>query len=135
MIGCTSPLERIDSVSSASSSSRKSLRGLSRLGRTSAVATMRCWPSGGSDAALGTGAFMGPLRLGLSLSGGLIAALALDDLGRELDVGLTAGAVEIVEQDRLAVRRRLGHANVARDDRLVDLGAEEGADVVGNFLR
>ena len=31
MIGCTRPLERIDSASSASSSSRKSLRGLSRL--------------------------------------------------------------------------------------------------------
>src|SRR6185295_18153227 len=122
MIGCTSPLERIDSASSASSSSRKSLRGLSLLGRTSAVATMRCSPSGGScGRPPGTGspiseasprprrlfcsgAFMVPLGVlgGVDLSG-LVAALALNDLGRELDVGLAPGAVEVVEQDRLAV--------------------------------
>ncbi len=38
----------------------------------------------------------------------------------QLDVGLRAGAVEIVDQHRLAVRRRLGDPDVARDHGVVD---------------
>ena len=64
-----------------------------------------------------------------------LLALALDDLGGELDVGLAAGAVVVVEQDRLAVRGRLGDAHVARDHGLVDLGPEEGAHVRRDLLR
>ena len=55
--------------------------------------------------------------------------LALDDFGGELQIGLAAGALEVVEQHRLAVRRRLRHAHVARDDRLVDRVAHVGAHV------
>ena len=42
-----------------------------------------------------------------------------------LQIGLRARALQVVEQHRLAVGRRLGDAHVARDDGLVDLVAHE----------
>ncbi len=56
-------------------------------------------------------------------------ALALDDFGSELQIGLRADAFEIVEQHRLAVGRRLGDPHVARNDGVVDLVAHELAHV------
>src|SRR3989440_7390814 len=73
-------------------------------------------------------------RLGRARSSRPQMALALDDLVRELDVGLAAGAVVVVEQDRLAVRGRLGHPDVAGDHGLVDLGAKEGAHLGRDLL-
>src|SRR5208282_2286137 len=64
--------------------------------------------------------------------------LAAQHLARQMDIGLGARAVEIVEQHRLAVRRRLGDAHVARDHGLVNLGAEMlahiGRDHVGQVV-
>ena len=48
-------------------------------------------------------------------------ALALDDFGREPQIGFAADAFEIVDQHRLAVGRRFGDAHVARNDGVVDL--------------
>src|SRR5262249_33074994 len=56
-------------------------------------------------------------------------ALALDHFRRKLEVGFAADAFEVVDQHRLAVGRRLGDADVARDHRLVDLFAHELSDV------
>ena len=60
--------------------------------------------------------------------------LAPQHLGGELDVGLRPGAAMVVEQHRLAVRRRLGHPHVARDHRVVDLLAEMPAHIGGDLL-
>src|ERR1700691_6060161 len=46
---------------------------------------------------------------------------ALYDLGREPQIGFAAAALEIIDQDRLAVGRRFRHAHIARDHRVVDL--------------
>ena len=54
---------------------------------------------------------------------------------REPHVGLAAGAVVVVEQDRLAVRGRLGDPDVARNHGLVDLRAEERAHLARHLLR
>ncbi len=61
-------------------------------------------------------------------------ALAIDHLGREIHVGPASRALVIVEKQRLAVRRRLGDANVARDDRVVDFVAEEAANFGCDFV-
>ena len=45
-------------------------------------------------------------------------------LAREMHIGLRAGAAEIIEQHRLAMRRRFGDAHIARDHGVVDLVAE-----------
>ena len=60
------------------------------------------------------------------------AALAAQHLAGQAHIGLRAGGAEVVEQDRLAVARRLGDADVAGDDGLVDLVAEEAARVGGD---
>src|SRR5579885_1728296 len=44
-------------------------------------------------------------------------------------IRLAAATFKIVEKNRLAVRRRFGHADVARDDRFVDLIAQKAAHV------
>src|SRR5262249_52912841 len=61
--------------------------------------------------------------------------LALDHLRGELNVSLAAGAAIIVKQHRLAMRRRLGHTHIARDDRGVDLLAEDAAHIVHDLVR
>src|SRR5262245_32135061 len=63
------------------------------------------------------------------------APLAPDHFRGELNVSLAAGAAIIVEQHGLAVRRRLGHAHIARNDRGIDLLAEHAADVVHHLVR
>src|ERR1700684_668281 len=55
--------------------------------------------------------------------------LAAQQLARQMDIGLGARAVEIIEQHRRAVRRRLGDAYIARDHGLVNLGAEMFAHI------
>src|SRR3546814_17010659 len=40
--------------------------------------------------------------------------LALQDFAGQMHIGLGAGAVEVVEQNRLAVARRLGNADIPR---------------------
>src|SRR6266508_5689876 len=61
--------------------------------------------------------------------------LALNDLGREPQIGFAADAFEVVDQHRLAVGRRLRHPHIARDDGVVDLLAavlaHVGDDLVG----
>jgi len=47
--------------------------------------------------------------------------LALNDLGGEPQVGFAADALEVIDQHRLAERRRLRNAHVARDYGVVDL--------------
>src|SRR5215468_8279864 len=51
---------------------------------------------------------------------GAQALFPLDDLGGKADVGLAARAFIVIEQERLAKRRRLGHAYIARDHGLID---------------
>src|SRR3954470_13563997 len=62
-------------------------------------------------------------------SGCFQLAFALNYLGRELQVRLAPGAFEVVQQHRLAMRRRLGHAYVSRDNGLVDRRPHVCADV------
>ncbi len=56
-----------------------------------------------------------------TLSSRLQLFLALDDFGREPQIGFAADALEIVHQHRLAVGRRFRDAHVARDDGVVNL--------------
>ena len=58
-----------------------------------------------------------------------------DQLAGQADIGLRAGALEVVDQRRQAVARRLGQAHVARNDRLEHRLAEAGADVLRDRLR
>ena len=58
---------------------------------------------------------------------------APDHLRGEPDIGLAAGAADVVEQHRLPVRRRLRHAHVAGDDRLIDLVAHEATNIGDNL--
>src|ERR1019366_6898308 len=60
---------------------------------------------------------------------------ALDDLFRQLQVGLGAAGVRIVQQRGLAVAGRLGESNVARDGGLAHQVAEEAAQLGGHRLR
>ena len=52
----------------------------------------------------------------------------------QLEIGLAAGALQVVDQRRLAERRRLGDPHIARDHGLVDLVAEMLAHVLGHLL-
>ena len=52
-------------------------------------------------------------------------SLALDHLRCQFQIGLAAAAFKVVEQHRLAVRRRFGHSDIARDDCFIDLIAHE----------
>src|SRR3546814_10134386 len=54
---------------------------------------------------------------------------AFQDFARQMDIGLAAGAMHVVEQHRLAVRGRLGDADVARDHRLVDRSEEHTSEL------
>ena len=58
------------------------------------------------------------------------ALVILEDLLGELDVTLRATRPDVIEKDGLAVARRFGQADTARDDGPKDLFAEELAEVV-----
>src|SRR5262249_62361274 len=64
--------------------------------------------------------------------------LALNDFGREPQIGFAADAFEIVDQHRLAVGWRLRYPHIARDDGLVDflfaVGPHVGDDLVGEIV-
>jgi hypothetical protein len=62
-------------------------------------------------------------------SGGAATSFASNDFESELEIGLAARALEIVKQRWLSVRRRLGEAYIAGDDRLVDFVAHIRAHV------
>ena len=135
------PFSRIESASSSSWPSAKSRRGLNRPGFSAASGTLRCVlvgaprllraiadqrrkPASQPRLLRAYGHGEPPPRKTVQASRRTHPPLALDHLGGELNVGLAAGAAIIVEQHRLAVRRRLGHPHIARDDGLVDLLAE-----------
>src|SRR5258708_3922106 len=59
--------------------------------------------------------------------------LALDDLGRQPQIGFAADAFEIVDQHRLAVGRRLRDAHGAPNDAVLDPGAHGGAHGGGHL--
>ncbi len=137
-IGWMTPFSRMESVSSDRSSSAKDLRGLSGFARDE-LDRNRALPPGTplADGLIGRIADEG--RKAASKPGGagrgslhLVAhhslsrrrpdgALALDDLGRQLQIGLGSGAFEIIEQHRLAIGGRFGHAHIPGDDGLIDL--------------
>src|ERR1019366_6310281 len=60
---------------------------------------------------------------------------AVEDLFRQLQVGLAAAGVGIVKQSRLAVAGGLGESDVARDRGLAHEVAEEAAQLGGHRLR
>lgn len=49
-------------------------------------------------------------------SGSQTLAFALNDFGSQLQIGLTSSTFEVVENGRLPIRGRLGHAHVARNN-------------------
>src|SRR3546814_3167888 len=57
------------------------------------------------------------------------AVLALQDLPREVDIGLGTGAAQVVEQYRLAVRRRLRHPHVAGNHGLIHRSEEHTSEL------
>ncbi len=59
----------------------------------------------------------------------------LDDLAGKAHVILRPGGDDVVENDRLAVPRRLGEAHIPGDGGLVDLIAEVGPYLVGDLAR
>ena len=62
-------------------------------------------------------------------------AMAADDLGSELQIGLAAAALQIVEDRGFSVGGCFRHAHIARDHRVVDLRAHELADIGDNLIR
>ena len=62
-------------------------------------------------------------------------ALALDHFRRQLQIGFAADALQIINQHRLAVGRRLGDAHVAGDHGVVDLAAHELPHVGDDLVR
>src|SRR5215831_758538 len=60
--------------------------------------------------------------------------LALNDFGREPQIGFAADAFRIVGQHRLAVGWRLSYPHIARDNGLVDLLCGVRAHGYQNFL-
>src|SRR5271170_7373645 len=152
--GWMTPRSLIEAASSSSSPSSNRFRGLRGFGRRNSIGILRAPPAGSiasSFAAPSRAASprprrgLGSVRLMSSAIGVLLllsstlsgapTPLALNDLGGELEIGLAAGAFEVVEQRRLAVRRRLGEADIAGNDRLVDLVAHMGADVGDDLPR
>src|SRR5215208_8255207 len=140
-IGCSRPYSFTESTSASMSS--KVVRGCMRpalswpIGRVSGARTGAGRAAGAATSAVG-GAGGGatvaatssspkradrprprPRGLGDWLMGGLdgCVAPAADELARQQDVGLRAGAGIVVDQHRQSVRRRLGDAHVARDGR------------------
>src|SRR6185436_2892790 len=57
------------------------------------------------------------------------------ELPGEAEVRLGPPRSDVVEHDRLAVAGRLSQADIARDDRLVDPLAEDGADLFDDLAR
>src|SRR5688572_13262895 len=135
------PRSRIEDARLFRSNSLKFFRGLRGLGRMNSIGTLRCPRErsdvpGSSPTSPINAASPRPSPRTLKLSSPIVAPLgclersfALDDLGCEFEVGLRARAFQVVEQHRLAVRRRLGHAHIARNHGLVDLVAHELTDV------
>src|SRR3954469_13432388 len=138
MIGCTMPRWTMEPRRSPSWPSLKYLRGLRGFGRRNSIGTLRaaCARSGAvaSSTSPIRAASPRPSR-GLTASSAITLvpyslcrasgrperALALKHLRGQSQVGLRAGAFQIVEQHGLAVRGRLGHAHVAGDHGLIDL--------------
>ena len=61
------------------------------------------------------------------------ATVAREELARQREVALRALRLHVVEERRLAVRRRLAQPNVARDDRVED--AEVALHLFGDLVR
>ncbi len=61
--------------------------------------------------------------------------LAAHHFAREPQIGLTSQALKVVDQHRLAERRRLRHPHIAGDDGGVDLVAEVRAHILRHLLR
>src|SRR5207245_4023261 len=62
-------------------------------------------------------------RRGVQPITGAQLLLALDDFGREPQIGFAADTFEVIDQHRLAIGRRFRHPHVARNDGAVDLGS------------
>src|SRR5437588_1686945 len=60
---------------------------------------------------------------------------ATDEFFGETDVSLAAARTNVVQDNRFAERRSLAEANVARDDRRIDLLGEMGAHFFGDLSR
>src|SRR5215207_4862292 len=140
------PRSRIDTASEPRSFSENFLRGLRGFGRRNSTGTLRA-PRARSTTVVSSAtspisaasprprrslvassAIASPLVL-RPASRRLERPLALDDLRGKAEIRLRARAFEVVEQHRLAVRRRLGHAHVARDHGLINLLTHELADI------
>src|SRR6516225_692818 len=140
------PRSRSEATSSSSSALGKARRGLRGLGRKAAVGK-RLWLRDGRSTEVS--AAMSPIKAasprpnrdrawssasfpGLTLINASLRAqffLALDHLGREPQISFAAAAFKIVDQHRLAVRRRFRDTHVARNDGVVNFGAHEFTDV------
>src|SRR5688572_477530 len=141
------PFSRIELVNSSSWSESKSLRGLVVLAPMKSTGKRRT-PPAFSAARTPSELAMSPMRaarprprrdgfplsfIGLS-SGRMELSLPPYDFGGEAQIGLAAGAFEIVKQGRLAVGRRLGEPNVARNDGVVDEVAKLIAHVLQHLV-
>ncbi len=150
------PCVRIDAASSSSRSPSKVLRGCSVAGCTSSMAIVRV----PSPAARARARDRGPVRHRRNRSGCArdqrrqaaaqrpalrrahraptaaagASLLARQELARQIQVAARALGRDVVEQDRLAERRRLGQAHVARHGRVVDLAVEVRAHLAGHLL-
>ncbi len=137
------PRSLIDAERSSSSESLKSLRGLRGFGRRNSIGTRR-WPrarsvaaasepgiadESGQAAAETRSDFLCHIALAISPHAARNCSFAPDHLGGEADVGLAAGTTDVVEQNRLSMRRRLGHPDVPWNDRVVNLVAHEAAHI------
>src|SRR6185369_7045384 len=121
------PLARIDAASSSSFASRKTVRGWSGFGsrrsRSTSISTSPC-----STVAVPEE------KSALSPLPSAFLVICQNLLG-QIQVTVRTPTFHIVEQDRLAVARRLGEPHVARDRRLEDLRSEKIAQVGHHLIR
>src|SRR5579872_927342 len=149
------PFSLIDWVRSSRSVSTKFLRGLRGLGRKNSTGTFfwpreramapdsspvspmraaRPRPNRDRESSAMFVFITVPIRNPANSSRSVELPLTLNDLGGKLQIGLATAAFEIVEKHRLAMRRGFRNPHIARNDRLIDLLAQEAAHI-GNDLR
>src|ERR1044072_7344038 len=105
------PLARIDCASSSSFSSAKNFRGCAGLGSIWSMPSSR---RSLSTDTVGLNSALSPLpRAFFDM---MISPLFVDDFFSKPQITLRAFRFDVVQDCRLAITRRFGQANVARDD-------------------
>src|SRR5262245_52624094 len=118
----------MDAVSSLRAASSKRVRGWNGLGPMSPTGSWRGAPPRSSLTSA-----TGGMRASSPLPSAFLCMV--QDLLRQLAIAFSACTVWVVEHDRLAERRGLAEAHIARNDSLVNSLSKELTGFVGDLLR